>query len=221
MNADRRKVILGGLAATAMAGCHARVSPEINSVLPVEDLMREHGVLRRVLLIYDEVVLKIDTAQDLSPDVLPRAARIVRDFIEDYHERLEEDRVFPRFERARRYTDLTDALREQHRTGRRLTAEIAMTTRATLEDDAACARLCSRIREFRHMYDVHAAREDTVLFPALHDLVTPTEYDAMGEDFENEERRRFGNDGFEAMVEHVAALEWDIGIGELRRVTPV
>lgn len=34
---------------------------------PGEDSMREHGVLKRVLLIYRESIRKIDAKQDLPP----------------------------------------------------------------------------------------------------------------------------------------------------------
>src|SRR5207253_1160861 len=58
---------------------------------PPEDLMREHGVLKRVLLIYGEVLRRIDAKQDFPPEALADAAGIIRSFVEDYHEKLEED----------------------------------------------------------------------------------------------------------------------------------
>src|SRR5438132_11296739 len=63
---------------------------------PPEDLMREHGVLKRVLLIYGEVLRRIDAKQDFPPEALVEAAGIIRSFVEDYHEKLE--RIF--FSRA-------------------------------------------------------------------------------------------------------------------------
>src|SRR6516162_2757118 len=62
-----------------------------------EDLMREHGILKRVLLAYDEVIRRIRTGRDFPPDTLITGATIVRKFVEDYHEKLEEDHLFPRF----------------------------------------------------------------------------------------------------------------------------
>ena len=69
--------------------------PEVN---PVEDLMREHGVLRRVLLIYEESIKRINGAGQLPPGVVGDTAGIVRRFVEDYHEKLEEDEIFPRLD---------------------------------------------------------------------------------------------------------------------------
>jgi hemerythrin-like domain-containing protein len=70
------------------------------------------------------------------------------------------------------------------------------------------------------MYRPHKAREDTVLFPALHTLVSPEEYDRLGDVFEEREQKLFGKDGFERIVEEVTALEKKLGIYELSGFTP-
>src|SRR6266496_6869349 len=88
---------------------------------PPEDLMREHGVLKRVLLIYGEALRRLDAKQDFPPEALAEAAGIIRSLVEDYHEKLEEDFLFPRFEKANQLVDLVKVLREQHQAGRRVT----------------------------------------------------------------------------------------------------
>jgi hypothetical protein len=70
------------------------------------------------------------------------------------------------------------------------------------------------------MYEPHEAREDTVLFPALHELVTPHEFGALGEDFEKKEHQLFGEDGFERMIDTVASIEKRLGIYDLGQFTP-
>jgi hypothetical protein len=54
------------------------------------------------------------------------------------------------------------------------------------------------------MYRPHEAREDTVLFPALYTIVDPQEVRELGEQFEEQEHRLFGEDGFSRTVEEVA-----------------
>src|SRR2546430_12414055 len=85
---------------------------------PTEDLMREHGVLNRVLLVYDHFVVQIEQKRDLKPEWVSSAAGIIRNFVEDYHERQEEQFLFPRFEKARALADLTSVLKTQHLAGR-------------------------------------------------------------------------------------------------------
>ena len=49
--------------------------------------MREHGVLERVLLIYEEGVRRLEAHEVLLPENLADAATVVRAFVEDYHEK--------------------------------------------------------------------------------------------------------------------------------------
>jgi len=194
---------------------------EEEEVSPAEDLMREHGILDRVLLVYEEGLRRLDGREEVPPSALAGGAGIVHRFIEDYHEKLEEDYLFPRFEKANRLTDLVATLRTQHQAGRRLTATVErLATAASLKDATARARLADAMRAFVRMYRPHAAREDTVLFPAFRKIVSPREYDALGEDFEKKEHELFGADGFEKYVEEVAKLEKTAGVDDLARFTP-
>jgi hypothetical protein len=59
----------------------------LEEVSPLEDLMREHGVLTRVRLVYRELIRRVQARQDVPPDTIREATGIVRHFIEDYHER--------------------------------------------------------------------------------------------------------------------------------------
>src|SRR5204863_3552808 len=95
-----------------------------DEVTPAEDLMREHGVLRRVMYLYDEAALRLDKGTEVPLDALARGAGIIRRVIEDYHEKLEEDFLFPRFEKAGKHADLVATLRKQHAVGRTLTETI-------------------------------------------------------------------------------------------------
>src|SRR3954467_388316 len=62
---------------------------EEDEVTPAEDLMREHGVLRRVMYLYDEAAHRFDAKLEVPLDALAGCAGIIRRVIEDYHEKLE------------------------------------------------------------------------------------------------------------------------------------
>jgi hemerythrin-like domain-containing protein len=190
-------------------------------VTPSEDLMREHGVLNRILLIYDACRLRLVSNEPFDLAVLHNSSQIIRTFIEDYHEKLEEDFLFPRFEKANQLTDLVRVLRSQHLAGRTLTDQIMQYGKAkslTSEDDQQ--KLIKLLNDFNSMYRPHEAREDTVLFPALRKIITKNEYFALGEDFEDKEHKLFGEDGFERVVENVVRNEKQLGIYELSQFTP-
>ncbi len=190
-------------------------------VSPAEDLMREHGVLKRILLIYGEAVRRFDASEDVPPKSLADAAGIIRSFIEDYHSKLEEDFLFSRFKKANKLVELVNVLQEQHEAGRRLTdVALRLATAQALKSPDDRRALAESLRQFVRMYSPHEAREDTVLFPAFHEIVSAHEYGALGEAFERREHELFGKDGFEEMVGRVAAIERSLGIFELSQFTP-
>jgi hemerythrin-like domain-containing protein len=194
---------------------------EEDEVSPAEDLMREHGVLKRVLLIYREAMNRIDAKRDFPPDVIASSAKLIRSFVEDYHEKLEEDYLFPRFRKANRLVDLVDVLDRQHQGGRKLTERtIQLATSNALKDADQRASLRDTLYQFVRMYEPHEAREDTVLFPAFRKIVSKHEYDALGEEFEKKENQIFHGDGFEKNVDAVARLEKEFGIYDLAQFTP-
>ena len=190
-------------------------------ISPVEDLMREHGTLARILLIYDEIILRLNTGKEFPPDVLVNSTGLIRRFVEDYHERLEENHLFPRFEKAGKLADLVKILLQQHQAGRRMTDRIrGLAVLPSLKASGEKAELAKYLSLFARMYRPHKAREDTVLFPALHTLVSPEEYDRLGDLFEEKEQKLFGKKGFERIVEEVTTLEKRLGIHELSGFTP-
>lgn len=180
-----------------------------------EDLMREHGVLNRVLLIYDEALRRIQGKEKFDTAVVSNAAGIIKSFIEDYHEKLEENHIFPRFEQAGKLIELTTNLRAQHAMGRRVTEGILDSAKS-----GDTEKLHTLLAAFNRMYRPHEAREDTVLFPALHKIVSKHEYDAMGDQFEAIERKTFGGDGFDMAVDKVTELEKQFGIYDIAQFTP-
>ncbi len=205
-----RRLFLSSAAALAVSAGAEKGSEDIS---PTEDLMREHGVLRRTLLVYREVMRRIDEREPVPVAELQEAARLIRRFVEDYHEKDEEDFIFPRMKKAGQQVELVDILLKQHEAGRRVTAQIMKLEHQPHELRAALA-------QFVRMYEPHAAREDTVLFPAFRKLLTPKELDELGDEFEKRERQMFKGDGFGQGVATVTRIEQALGIHSLAQFTP-
>jgi len=226
---DRRKFIEKGLAITALsgigigllAGCNEKEEEgEDKEVSPPEDLMQEHGLLNRVLLVYDTCRVQLVNKQAFSKEALYNAAGIIKTFVEDYHEKQEEDYLFPRFKKANQLTDLVDTLLAQHNAGRAITGQLLQLTKQASLTDNENQRLIKLLSDFNTMYRPHESREDTVLFPAFRKIVSRHEYDSLGEEFEKNEQKKFGKDGFETMVGKVADIEKSLGIYDLAQFTP-
>lgn len=186
-----------------------------------EDLMREHGLLNRILLIYEEIIKRIDTNTDFPRATLQNAVGIIKSFIEDYHEKLEEEYVFPIFEKHKKEIRLIKTLKNQHTKGREITAKVQkiVATNKVL-DQKSKKQIKSLLQKFIRMYRPHEAREDTVLFPQVRSLISEKQFKELGEKFEQLEHKLFGENGFEAMVTKVATIEKELGIYRLEQFTP-
>src|SRR6185503_10137584 len=131
-------------------------------VSPPEDLMQEHGLLNRVLLIYDTCRSHLMDKISFPMEAIANSATIIRTFVEDYHEKQEENYLFPRFKKANQLTDLVSVLLQQHQTGRRLTDHIMQLAKSPASTETENQELIKLLASFNTMYRPHEAREDTV-----------------------------------------------------------
>jgi hemerythrin-like domain-containing protein len=229
---DRRAAIglvagAGLAAALILPGCSNRGGEEKGEggegeVTANEDLMREHGVLRRILIVYRETAPKLASdAAAVDAAALANAATLFRTFGERYHEQLlEEQHIFPIVRKAGGEGGaLVDTLLAQHARGRAITDYILDRTRSGRIATGDGARLASAMTTFARMYEAHTAREDTVIFPAFKKTIGPKTYHELGEQFEEIEHREFGGDGFDIALDKVAGIERTLGLSDLAMFT--
>lgn len=218
----RRRVILGGLAGAGIvlaAPTLAQAAEE--KVTATEDLMREHGVLRRSVIVYREVAARLSgEGGQVAPSVLHDTATLFRRFGEDYHERqLEEAFIFPEIAKKggalARHADL---LKQQHDRGREITAYILSATKPN-GPGVDPQRMGSTLLQFARMYDRHMADEDTVVFTAWKKSLSDGQYKDMGETFEDIEHKTFGTDGFDEGVSTISRIETELGIADIAGFT--
>jgi hemerythrin-like domain-containing protein len=191
-------------------------------VTATEDLMREHGILRRALLVYSAAAIKLRANPSaISPDALQKTAKLFRAFGEEYHEKkLEEAYIFPAVKKvggeAAGYPDI---LVVQHNRGREITEYIISVTAGAKLGASNGEALAKSLEAFVLMYRNHAAREDTVVFPAWKQTMTGKQLDEMNDKFEDIEHEQFGQDGFQDAVEQIAAIESSLGLADISQFT--
>ena len=195
---------------------------ETMEVTATEDLMREHGILRRALLVYEETAMRLrQDAAAVPPDALEKAANLFRVFGEDYHEKkLEEAFIFPTVRKspgaAAPYVDI---LLAQHERGREITEYVLAISKADKIASNNVEPLAKALESFVRMYEHHAAIEDTIIFPAWKSAIGQAELDRLGEKFEEIEHEQFGTDGFETALERMAEIETSFGLSNLNMFT--
>ena len=195
---------------------------ETLEVTATEDLMREHGILRRALLVYQESVVKLrQDAASVPPDALEKVANLFRVFGEDYHERkLEEVYIFPTVKKAPGIAaSYIDELSKQHTRGREITDYVLSITKADRIASNSVEPLAKALEAFVRMYEHHAAIEDTVIFPAWKSATGQTELDDLGEKFEEIEHEQFGEDGYETALKRMEEIESSLGLSNLEMFT--
>jgi hemerythrin-like domain-containing protein len=191
-------------------------------VTAAEDLMREHGILRRALLVYQESAIRLrQDPVSISPDALEKTANLFRVFGEDYHEKkLEEVYIFPVLKRSSgTAASYVDTLLAQHTRGREITDYVLSSTKADRIPSNDAETLAKVLESFVRMYEHHAAIEDTVIFPAWKAATGETELDELGEKFEEIETEQFGGDGFETALKRMEEIETSLGLSNLGMFT--
>src|SRR5438128_3028312 len=203
----RASAVVGtGLALSSCAGSNTKTTgnaatsatPDENKlggeVTATEDLMREHGVLRRTLLVYIAAALMLRAnPSSIAPDALLKTAKLFRAFGEEYHEKkLEEAYIFPAVKKvggeASSYSDILIA---QHNRGREITEYIIGVTQGAKLGTSNAEALAKSLEAFVLMYRNHAAREDTIIFPAWKQTLTAEQLDEMNEKFEDIEHQDY------------------------------
>ena len=230
LEADRRRMLLiaaagAGLAAAGPALADPRPGKgpgQEKETAAVEDLMREHGVLRRALLVYHESAGRLRSGAKVDGGALNRTAKLFRAFGEDYHERkLEEQHIFPIIRKtggpAAAYPDILVA---QHNRGREVTDYILGATAGGRIATAHREPLARAMDTLALMYQNHAAREDTIVFPAWKLTLSQRQIDAFGDQFEAIEKQQFGHDGFDDAVKTIGQVEQSLGYADLAQFTP-
>lgn len=233
MDADRtrRRLLQGSVVAvpaifavtypiSSWAQPSASREPEVTAT---EDLMREHGIIRRACLVYAECVPRLrQNAGSLDPSALHRTARLFRSFGEEYHEKmLEEQHIFPITRKmGSEQAHYADLLISQHARGREITDYILAVTNTGKISSNHVESLARVFEGFVRMYENHAAREDTIVFPAWKRNYSNKQLDELSDQFEEIEHRVFGKDGFDDAEKTISNIEDSLGLSDISQFTP-
>jgi hemerythrin-like domain-containing protein len=183
-----------------------------------EVLMQQHAVAGRLLLIYNASATPESASAQPSTKALASTAQMIRSNVDDLHVKLEEEHIFPLFQKSGQMSDLVNTLREQHATARRLTDSILRAT----EGGGASANTESLKRDIQayvRMLNAHTAYEETLLYPQIRTAIPASEYDQLKKNISEMTRQKLGPQGFSGLVAKIGELERSAGITGLAQFT--
>jgi hemerythrin-like domain-containing protein len=111
-------------------------------------------------------------------------------------------------------------LTAQHNRGREITDYVLAVTHSPRISTANAEPLAKVFESFVLMYENHAAREDTIVFPAWKKNFSNKQLDEISDQFEDIERKMFGKDGFEDAEKEISSSEGALGFADLSQFTP-
>jgi hemerythrin-like domain-containing protein len=173
--------------------------------------------------VYAELADKVrQSPASVDAAALRKTAQLFRTFGEDYHEHmLEEQHIFPIVRKmkgeAAKYPDVLTA---QHQRGREITDYILAVTNAPHIASQHAEPLARVFEGMVRMYENHAAREDTIVFPAWKTNFSNNQLDEISDQFEEIEHKIFGRDGFENAEKTIAGIEASFGFAGISQFTP-
>jgi len=198
----------------------AEARQRITGLIAIE-ILREHAVTDRLLLICEEFARRLEKQEPVPPNTLIQVVDIMYNYVQDRQEAQEEKYIFPVFIKANKAGKLIRILHDQHLAGRSLMEHLADQLRrpAMPDDDALTA---ASLRGFVRMYRPHLARENTILLPGFRALVSSKENYGMETDFRTGEAHRDrekGRDDDRAVMAAIVTLERALGIFDIDQFT--
>lgn len=194
-------------------------APPVNAT---EGLMREHGILRRALLVYRFCAKRLHTGNTKGlAQPLNDTAQLFRRYGEDFHElAIEEQYISPLvMKHSPPVSRYPAVLTEQHRRGRSITDYIASVTHGGSIPSGSVKPLADALDALELMYEEHAAREDTIVYIAWKNALSAQAFDEMTAKFDEISDRRIGRDGFTAAEVKIGKIEEAVGAANLSQFT--
>jgi hemerythrin-like domain-containing protein len=183
-----------------------------------EALMTEHGVLKRLMLVYQTASDQLANGKTPPAQAIAETAELIGDYVEGFHEGLEEAYIFPRVQPV--HPALIHTLLVQHDRGRHLTSAISYLAGQNLEQQKARTALHRYLDLFVNMYARHEAWEDTVIFPAIRAVSTPQTLTQLATRFAELEDHHYGTSSLQKILTRVSNIEKQLGIADIDTFTP-
>jgi hemerythrin-like domain-containing protein len=196
------------------------IKEAMEKISPTEELCIEHAFLDRIMLVMDHTLRSAVSGTKTDLATIRKACNIISDVVDAHHMKIEEDEIYPKFANDAILKNLVSELEIQHNEARKMVAKIQDLCKAGRSISKAEINDMNRIfNEFHTMIMAHAAREESVLFPAMQGTWSDKELDALKEKQEKHEEKLLGKDAINKVYSMIGDLEMSAGLESVRDFT--
>jgi hemerythrin-like domain-containing protein len=190
----------------------------LSGLSATEGLLREHGVLDRILMLYETVIGQMAQGQAANVGIIAQATYVMRQYLEDHHAPFEHQYIYGLAAKNQKLPGIVNELIKQHKISRQLTDRIrklATEAGSNAEQNKELITLC---RAQVNMMRPHAAMEATLIFPALDRMGAEAEklHNMVGQ----RDKEQFGGDALQIFGSRMDQLEAQVGINDIKQFTP-
>ena len=150
-------------------------------------LMIEHRLIERALLFMKAEKKRLDAGGELDPIIIDTLVDFIKTYADKCHHGKEEEILFKDLEKRPLSVEerkLMNELVEEHKLGRKLTAELVEAKEAVVRGDSSqLSAATSAMQKLIDFYPQHIEKEDKHLFPDTERHYSKAELDAMIESF--------------------------------------
>jgi hemerythrin-like domain-containing protein len=189
------------------------VEEGIEKIPATQELGVEHAMLDRILLAMDKTLIEAGSSsmRDLGP--VNQGCHMIKELVDKHHMKIEDEYIYPRFEKGGELSDFTSTLRSQHDDMRDMVARMAdLSKTGAVRDPSEMDELKRVFDKFHKMVMAHAAWEETVLFPVMEGTWSADELKNLKEKQEEHEKKLLGKDATKKIYGMLADLESSTGI---------
>ena len=215
----RPGAFLGIFAQATQAG-PAWASERSMFVSAPEALSREHALLTRLLIAVDNVVNNAveDRNMDLTP--INNASNVIRRVVADHHMAFEEQNIYPRMEQIDYLSSMIETMEGQHDDARVINKMVLdMTRGGKIRGKTEMDELVLLTKSFKDMITAHAAWEETIIFPAMYDLLPERDMSDINKKFMGSGRKLLGGEGPVKLYRTLDDIEKAAGTHDLSSFT--
>lgn len=132
-----------------------------------EELALEHGMLNRILLVLNNMIMAPDSGPRPNLNIFTMACAIMKQLVDLRHMSYEEESIYPLYDNDPEMGDIIRTLRAQHAEGRKFVDRMNTISRSGTPSPQAIEELKRDFVSFQTMMTAHAGFEETILFPYM------------------------------------------------------